>query len=480
MTGIIRKPFLSFCLILLLGLFFTEKANAATFASASATLSTSRPSAAAPITANLASGVGQVTVVDLPGTLNNSALWLASDSATFIQDTGETRETLNVASMSASNTPAANQRIVYFTSTTANTHHAGVTLITPVTATHTIRFRTITTVPGSGHIVINLPGVGSNIASPSATGFSINGLTSANASANIQTNGATCSSYVVSNNSIDCTLNGSGIPAATNVSFIIGCTSQSGGTCTSFLPRLINPIKSTAAVGTADQWKIRVRTQDASATPVDLDSTTLVVAPIESVTVQATVEPYITFTIAGRTNGSTACSDVTNSAIDPTATFVNLGSLSSAQVNRSAQRLTVDTNGSFGYTITATSSGRFINPASGVYLSDANGGNGLTGIDLPAPAPVTAGVAEFGVHPCSVSGSNTPIVSATWGTGGGGSNNYSNPWNTGTNGYYASISYYYAPAATSQTDVVYAASAASTTPAGTYYNHFTYVATPIF
>lgn len=468
-------------LILLSGLVFTSKTQAASLSNASDQLSTSRPSAAAPLTAGFASGVGQVTVIDLAGSAYNSALWLASDSATFLRNNGTPSESINVASMSAANTPSANQRTLFFTANTAAQHFSGETVITPITATHTIKFTTVTAIPGSGKIVITFPGAGSNIASPSATGFSFNNL----ASGQIQANNATCSSYTIGANSITCNLNASGVAANTTVTLLVGCTTQSSGVCTVFNPRLINPVKTTQAVGSADQWKIGIKTQDASS--VDLDSATVVAGIIESVQVQGTVEPYMTMTIAGVTNGASACGDTTNpgAGLDSTATFVNLGSLSSGQVNRSAQTIQIDTNGSFGYTLTATSAGRFVNPSTGFYLADANGGNGLTANNAtngttPSPAAITAGVSDFGIHPCATSGSPAPTIPTGWGSGGGGSNNYANPWNNQTNGYYALLSSTSAPSAASITTIEYAAAVSATTPAGIYTTVFTYVATARF
>lgn len=472
MTGIIKKQLILPLLILFLGLFFTSKANAASLANVSDTITTSRPSASAPLNVNQLTTDTSATVVD------NGSIYLASDSAVLQADTGQTQNIMTVASMSAQ--LAGPLRNVYFTSSPANTHHKGTALVVPVTATHTIRLTTVSAIPSGGHIVITFPGSGVNTASPSATTFAFNGLTSANASTYIQTNNATTCTWTITAPSIDCVTSAS-IAGATTITFLIGCTTGTTS-CTAFSPRLINPTK-TAAAGTADTWKITVKTQDASA--IDLDSAKAVVGTVEAVQVQGTVDAFLTFTIAGQ--GGTVCSDATNAGITATATFVDLGALST-NISISAQRLTVTTNGAAGYSIIATSSGRFINPASGFWLADANGGNGLTANDTanfsttPAPGAITAGTPAFGIHPCPVTGgSYTPTVNSTgWGTGGGASNKYANPWNTGTNGFYAYISSYPGPAGTSQTDVEYAATVASTTPAGVYSNYFTYVATPVF
>ena len=243
------------------------------------------------------------------------------------------------------------------------------------------------------------------------------------------------------------------------------------------LPRV--SLSETAAAGTADTWKISLETQDASS--LTLDTSKALIGTIEAVQVQGTVEPSMTFTIAGVANGASACSDTTNPGpgLDSTATFVNLGSLANGAINLSAQTLTVSTNGAGGYAITATSSGRFLNAASGFWITDANGGNGLTANDTPAPATFQAsGNPVFGIHPCG-----TDTSTSTWGSGGtafSSGNKYSNPWNTGVNGYSATIATFAAPASSRATTVEYGATVGSTTPAGTYNTVFTYVATPTF
>jgi hypothetical protein len=284
---------------------------------------------------------------------------------------------------------------------------------------------------------------------------------------------------------MDCLLTSS-INPSTTVTIEIGCLTNSGGVCTSFKSMLINPTK-TAVAGSQDQWRIGIKTRDDSS--VDLDTATVIAGIIESVQVQGTVEPYITMTISGVANGGSACSDTTNPGpgLDSTATFVNLGGLAAGQRNLSAQDITINTNGSFGYTLTATSSGRFIDPQTGVFLNDANGGNGLAGNDAtngtnPSPVAITVNIPTFGIHSCSKSGAPAPTVPTGWGTGGAASNKFANPWNqVGTvNGFYGLLSYTSAPSASSITTVEYGATVSSTTPAGIYTTILTYVATASF
>jgi len=472
---------------LLTGAFFVQKANAASLINASDTISTSRPSAAAPLSAAITAGAGQAQIFD------NGSFFLASDSAVILKDpaTGEVSDVgLKVASMSATGVPSATNRIVYFTNSTANAHHQGMALVTPITATHTIKFTTISSIPLGGTILITFPGTGSNAASPSATGFSFNG--EAITPTDIICYPSTACTTKASNQSNSFTLTTSAlIVGGTTIYINIGCTAGASGPCTAFASRLINPTK-TAVAGTADAWKINIQTTDTPANgSVVLDSAMLKAATIESVQVQATVEPTITFTIAGVNNGATTnfnalgttgCgSEVSNTGIDSTATFVNLGLLNNGQPNKVAQVLTVSTNGSSGYAITATSSGHLINSANGFWLTDGNGGNGLTANDVPAPLPIPAnGNPFFGISPCG-----TRVPTAIWGAAGttmiAASATVSNPWNTGTNGFYSTIaSYALGPVSNDITVVRYGAEVSGLTPAGIYITTLSYVATATF
>src|ERR1035437_5745851 len=393
---------------------FIQKANAASLTNVSDTISTSRPSAAAPLSGagGVAAGAGQAQIFD------NGSFFLASDSAVILKDlvgNDVSDVSLKVASMSATGVPSAGNRIVYFTNTSVNAHHQGLALVTPITATHTIKFTTVSTIPSGGTILINFPGAGSNTASPSATGFSFNGELTTPTDVICFPVGA-CSGGKASNqlNGFTLTTSGGSIAGGTTIYINIGCTTAAAGPCTAFASRLINPTK-TAVAGTADAWKISVQTTDTPANgSVVLDSAILRAATIESVQVQATVEPTITFTIAGIADNTTFNSvnsncalnggnDKTNTGIAATATNVNLGLLNSGIINASGQTLTVTTNGSSGYAITATTSGHLINPATGNYFSDANGPSGsnpLTANDTPTATGIVAGTTDFGISPC--------------------------------------------------------------------------------
>ena len=458
---------------------FPKGASAATLASASATLTTSRPSASAPLSANQAASATQVSVVD------NGSIYLASDSAILRPDVGETMNTVTVASMSAA---SGGNRTVYFTSTITNTHHAGDAVTTAISAMHKIRFIT-NPIPNGGKIIITYPGSADNTASPSATTFAFNALTAGN----IVANNATCT-FTISSPSITCTLSAA-ISSPTTVTILVGCSAQSGGECTTQVPTLINPTKS-AVAGTADIWKVNIDTQDASS--VAIDTVSVALGTIESVQVLATVDPSLTFTIAGVTNGLavntgnvTGClqTETTNSGLTATATTVNLGVLANTPSvnttkigNIAAQLLTVTTNAVNGYSLVATSSGPLRNLSTGYDIGSST---------TPTAFPSTP-AQWFGLHAC---GLDTNPASTFWNsTGGntncnsvisGGTNACKYGWPTQT----SPITIAYRTTGpvgnllvtgSGLTSVAYAAGVDARVQAGTYQTVVTYVATPAF
>lgn len=501
-------------LTLILFSFLTEKSYAASLASVSDTISTSRPSASNVLSADQAANATQVSVIDL-GQSASTTIYLASDAATFRQDTGETMDAgVNVASMSAQISGTPNTRNIYFTTGVAHAHHKGDPVTVPITAVHSLGFTIVAGIPSSGKIVITFPaltsGDANNAASPSATTFQTNGLAQANfkvydvtASSDITTN------FTANSGTIAVTAPSSGtsptitltqgtttsISAGHALKIFIGCTSITGSgssaACGTNVPTLINPTKSFGATtGNADIWKVAIQTQDNNS--VTLDTGSAKIGTVESVQVQATVEPTLTFTITGQTAGanintiSGSCGSITTTSpgINTTATSVNLGVLSNGQVNTAAQQLSVSTNGATGYTITATSSGRFINPGNGNYLTDANDltSAGLTANDTPVPKTVSAGQAPngaFGIHAC---GADSSVNTDQWVNAGTITTaKFSNPWNTGTNGFYNTIaSHTSGPVTSANTAILYAATVTATTPPGIYVTTLTYVASATF
>lgn len=452
------KSFLIKVFLFLLFFFPVKTAIAGNLTNVKDTITTSRPSAASPVSADAAAGLGAVSVYD------NKSIYLASDSAQLVKTATNAfvQTGINVASQSAARTT------VYFTTPLgASGAMAGAdVLIVPITAKHTIVFKTETYISATGDLEIILsPGNSTNQASPSATGFSFNNLQTTD----IAISGPTCSAWTVtaSTGIIKCT-SLSAVAANTTVTVTIGST----------LPVLINPTK-TATIGTADTWAVSLVTYDA--TGIELDRTKVKIGTIESVMVRATVEPTLTFTIAGIADltqistNNVGCTNPsptqsTNTGITSTATVVDMGILSNGAISYAAQDLTISTNMSGGYVLTATSSGQLKNPATGYKIANAQGA--VVGNDNPVPVAITSGAEAFGIHVCGYD-----VASATWGIR-----------TTTANTKYAlpSAAYYYTLASettavtSSKTTVVYGGTVSATTPPGLYTTVLTYVATPIF
>jgi len=489
----VKKEFILVSFLVLFFLFIPKQVFADTLASMSDTISTSRPSSAAVLSADQAASAGQVSTVD------NGSLWLASDSAILKNDTGETLNTASVASQSG---VVGGVKIVYFYSPNpANTHHKGDPIIAAISSMHTVQFTSISTIPLSGTITLTFPvltvGDANNPASPSASTFQMNGLaigTTMITKTHLGTTTDITTTYFNSNGGGMAITNPSGgtsptivltmannqsIPGGDTVTIFLGCTAVNTGTntCSTQSPRIINPTQNNVTTGTGRSWKIKLTTQDAGANP--LDNGSIAIATVDSVRVRANVDAFLTLTIAGINNGTTISADdpvascnsdgsVTNTGLTPSAASVDLGDLGGG-ISIAAQKITVTTNGQGGYTLTATSSGHLINPANGYWLYDTT-----------TPTVMTGGTTFFGIHPC---GTNTSA--ATWVNGGPGSGKFA--WPTQAGGIPSLASQSPGPIGPGTgrvndgiTDVEYASTIASIVPAGEYETAITYVATATF
>ena len=426
---------------------FPSKVNA--FTTTSDTITTSRPSAATPLNGNLIAGSTEVPIYD------NKSSFLASDSARFW---GQTQETLTIASASAARTK------LYLTSATANAHTDGTVVTSAVTAKHTVSFKLSIPAVSGDKLVITFPGSTDNTASPSASTFAFNNLQSGN----VSISGTTCSGWSISSPSITCTLNAA-VDTATTVTITIGATA----------PALINPTK-TQGIGTGDLWKLTLQHTDTSDV-IKEPNGRVAITTIESIKIQGIVDASITMTIAGINNGTNIYTDnsgcdswfsfTTNSGQNPTATSVNLGTISTG-VNYAAQKITISTNAPNGYSLTATSSGKLKDPASGYFFPNAQtGGTDLTANDTPAVDQISGGTTAFGISACGTYANAT--MDANPGL-------FGNPSNTSGNAYYYTLATHSAPATNDATSVVYGVTAAASVPAGTYGTTMTYVATPTF
>ncbi len=460
----------------------TPDANALTLVSD--TISTSRPSTSTNLSSAVSAAATSVTVVD-----NGSAVFLSSDSARLQQSSGSILENVIVSTASAT-TGLWGTKNVYLNTGTTNPFGAGDLFMVPITAMHKVQFTTQVEIPASGKVIITFPGSANTSASPSATTFAFNGLTSTN----IKTNGITCDGgWSVTSPSITCITN-SAVTPGTEVTFLIGCSANTGTNCTTQIPTLINPTKSNTTEGIADTWRIGVKTTDSS--DATREESSAKIGVIESVTVRATVDPTLTFTITGianataiNTGNTTGCtnSETTNTGIASTATLVDLGILGNTPTgtdtkigNIAAQLITISTNAPNGYALTATSSGQLTNVASGFSINSST-----------TPTAFPNGEHWFGIHPCGLDSYGT----TTWTEAdnencssvitGSTANECKYGWPTSS----TAITLAYdstgpvgnvIAAGNGLTSVEYAAGMDVRVPAGLYTSVITYVATPTF
>lgn len=237
--------------------------------------------------------------------------------------------------------------------------------------------------------------------------------------------------------------------------------------------RLINPAPDDShSIGTADTYKVKIEVLDSMANNRRaIDTVQLSTALIEAVRVTATVDPTISMTICG----ADTCNDVepgdtvdgetlsSNSGATSTSTSVALGTLSLSAARLQAQKITISTNASSGYSLTALDDGNL-----------RKGSDDIDDVVTPPTSPAvlnTPGTEAYGIHP---SGSN--VNTTTWGSGGASANKYSGT-DTSTAVTLASTT---GPTAATATYVTYKANISATTAQGTYSHIITYIATGTF
>jgi len=227
-------------------------------------------------------------------------------------------------------------------------------------AIHTLAFTTQSTVV-SGNVRIYIPAGGTSSATSqdgapdggANSGFDLNGLTTASSHSLCPTGGSvswtsatpTITAYQLVGSTyyhqFDCAYTGT--LSSTALTMTIG---DSTG-------KMVNPAaKATAGYthsqGTADTYNIKMLLQDGSSNTID--DVIVTVSPIEAVLVSATINPSLTFTIAGQ-NSDTICGntlDVTGS----TPYSIPYGDITTTNsFLDAAQKLTVSTNSPTGYII---------------------------------------------------------------------------------------------------------------------------------
>lgn len=485
------------CLISL-KLITSDKAHAATLLNVSDTVSTSRPSASAPLFEDQTLGATSATVLD------NQSFYLPGDIATLRADTSETANTATVSSsISQSTTPKT--KVVNFSSSIPNSHHKGDALMTPILAIHTISFKAATAVPASGRIVIKFPpvisGDANNSASPSASTFQLNNLSDATVKV-VGLSGAGTISGTYTNPTasgqsptIQLALTGTTtITAGATITIFLGCTEVTATNCTKPSPKIINPTY-TETLNKADIWTVLVKTQDTASK--DIDTSKAKIATPQGVEIRAKVAPSLTLSLAGLNDGVSAntanpgCqnTETTNSGSPSSPTAIDLDLLKDTPSkkntkvgNLSGQLLSVTTNVKTGYSLSATANGPLQNAATGFSIPSST---------IPKVFP--KGKAWFGLHPCgkdvSVSSWIQPSAqSCNTYTSGSSGNVCKYGWptssipitlatsTTGPIGTTASN----AATGSGITSVQFAAGVDSSVPAGLYSTILTYLATILF
>jgi len=239
-----------------------------------------------------------------------------------------------------------------FTTTTGLTVGAsdGDAIYATQSATHTLAFTTASTV-NQGAIRVLVPAgdqtSGSNDGKPdgvATAGFDFNTMTGGSVtcptggSVTWQTASATASSAFAQNyHAFECRFAGS--LASTALTMTIG-----GST------KLVNPApKSAHAQGTADTYNVKIQLLEYPQYAV-VDTVIVTVSPIEAVLVSATVNPSLTFTIAGIAASQTKCNVTTTVAT--TVDTVPFGDINSTSTfYNAAHTITAATNAPSGYTI---------------------------------------------------------------------------------------------------------------------------------
>jgi len=229
----------------------------------------------------------------------------------------------------------------------------GDVIIATRSATHTVTFTTATAIPNGAIRVLIPSGTNANndgipnhdgfdygVTAPSLTAPTGGGVTSwetATATASADT-GCTAG-----NHCFEARYNGTNNVNA-SLTFTIGGANK-----------LINPAPGAShTAGTADTYSVTIQQlRDRLNNYAVADSTVVKIAVIESVRVTATVDPSLTFTIAGAASGASRCGTTTD--VTTTATGVPFGSVSLAAFNDASQTLSAVTNGAGGYAVTMIS-----------------------------------------------------------------------------------------------------------------------------
>lgn len=142
---------------------------------------------------------------------------------------------------------------------------------------------------------------------------------------------------------------------------------------------LINPAPNGGTEGEADAYSILIDHETSGGASV-VDQSAVSVAVIESVKVTASVQPQITFSIAGVAQSTDVCG-YGSTSITTNPFEVEFGDLLTSAFKTAAQQLTVSTNAGGGYVVTAIAGDQL--HRDGVTCSNADGDSDGDGIADP-------------------------------------------------------------------------------------------------
>lgn len=345
---------------------FNHKLQSANLTVVSDTVSNARPSFRGGLGVGSAGSIANlnITAGSFPST--SAAQLVEGDSVRIGQGAALTAYT--VASTSGDNSQ------IYLTAALADTT-AGHDVIASTSATHTVRFTTVSAL-ANGRFRVLVPAETDNASA--ADGLPDAGYFDFGSSAPTVTcpasiagvydfvSGAATASAITLDghdyHAYECAYSGTG---ATGTDFDGGSVPAGTNADPITISSIINPAPKTShTLGTADTYQVIVQQIDSSLNVID--QTQISVGVIEAVKVTANVPPQITFSIIGVTSGTSHCG--VNTSVTTTPTSVPFGELSLDAFTNAAQGMSVSTNASGGFAVT-------------VLENDQLGKNGATCLD---------------------------------------------------------------------------------------------------
>lgn len=313
--------------------------------------------------------------------------------------------------------------------------------INQTSVSYTIEFDNVTT---SSIRCISVAFKDAATAGSKPTGMSISSLALSGTSDYVPTP----ASWTVSNN------NTTGV---SSITFASGEVPSSASDRTLVLTGITNG--STAETGYFVQFNT-YNNVDCATSPVD--SATIMFIYTNGQTVSLTVDPSLSFTVAGVSSGGSVNGQTTN--ITTTASTIPFGTVTSSTNRVGEQLLTVNTNAQGGYTVYVRYTGQLTSAALDTITNH-------TGTNAAPTTFSAAGTESFGY---STSDSTLGTGTADRFTSSGG-----NKWAAFTTSD-VEVAYNSGPVSNEQTDVGFQVGVAGATEAGTYTTTVIYTATPTY